>query len=96
MYLGIIVELSERNELYENPLHPYSKALLSAVPIPDPKKDRARQRIILSGDVPSPKDPPAGCRFHPRCPIAKDRCKVEVPVWREINPGHWVACHEVA
>jgi oligopeptide transport system ATP-binding protein len=96
MYLGIIVELSERNELYENPLHPYSKALLSAVPIPDPKKDRARQRIILSGDVPSPKDPPSGCRFHPRCPIAKEHCKVEVPFWREINPGHWVACHEVA
>jgi len=95
MYLGLIVELAERNELYEKYLHPYTKALLSAVPIPDPKKDRARQRIILSGDVPSPINPPAGCRFHPRCPIAGEECRMDVPVWRETAPGHWVACHKV-
>ena len=95
MYLGLIVELAERNELYEKYLHPYTKALLSAVPIPDPKKDRARQRIILSGDVPSPINPPTGCRFHPRCPIAGEECRIDVPVWREAAPGHWVACHKV-
>ena len=93
MYLGIIVELADRDELYDNPLHPYSQALLSAVPIPDPKKDRARQRIILTGDVPSPLNPPRGCRFHPRCPLAVDRCKVEIPEWREVAPNHWAACH---
>ncbi len=93
MYLGVIVELGERNELYENPLHPYSQALLSAVPIPDPKRDRERHRIILSGDVPSPINPPSGCRFHPRCPVANEKCKLEVPAWQEAAPGHWVACH---
>jgi len=96
MYLGVIVELSDRNELYENPLHPYTQALLSAVPIPDPKKDRLRKRIMLSGEIPSPINPPSGCRFHPRCPIAVERCQQEVPEWREISKGHWVACHLVA
>ncbi len=95
MYLGVIVELSARDELYDNPLHPYTQALLSAVPIPDPKETRERQRIILSGDPPSPIDPPKGCRFHPRCLIAKEYCSQQVPEWREIKSGHWVACHEV-
>jgi len=95
MYLGVIVELANRDELYENPLHPYSQALLSAVPVPDPKTSRQRQRVILPGDVPSPINPPPGCRFHPRCPVAKEICSQQEPEWREINPGHWVACHLV-
>jgi oligopeptide transport system ATP-binding protein len=95
MYLGVIVELADRNEEYEHPLHPYTKALLSAVPIPDPKKDRARHRTILSGDVPSPLNPPSGCRFHPRCPIAVEKCHLEVPEWRQAATAHWVACHLV-
>jgi oligopeptide transport system ATP-binding protein len=95
MYLGVIVELASRDDLYNTPRHPYTQALLSAVPIPDPKATRARKRIILEGDPPSPANPPSGCRFHPRCTFARDHCKVEVPEWREITPNHWVACHEV-
>jgi len=95
MYLGIIVELAGRDDLYENPLHPYTQALLTAVPIPNPKKDRARKRLMLQGEIPSPLNPPSACRFHPRCPIADERCKVETPEWRQAAPGHWVACHKV-
>ena len=95
MYLGVMVEIAERDDLYERPRHPYTQALLSAVPLPDPRKERARQRTILTGDVPSPINPPTGCRFHPRCPIAVDRCKVEVPEWKDVAPGHKVACHLV-
>jgi oligopeptide/dipeptide ABC transporter ATP-binding protein len=95
MYLGIIVELAERNELYENPMHPYTQALLSAVPIPDPKRDRQRHRTILSGEIPSPINPPSGCRFHPRCPVAFEKCSLDIPEWLEASPDHWVACHLV-
>jgi oligopeptide transport system ATP-binding protein len=95
MYLGVMVEMADRNELYEHPLHPYTKALLSAVPVPDPKKDRTRRRVILAGDVPSPINPPSGCRFHPRCPLTDERCSREVPQWRPAAPSHWVACHKV-
>ena len=92
MYLGHIVELADRNELYDNPLHPYTRALLSAVPIPDPIVEAGRERIILTGDVPSPMDPPPGCVFHTRCPIAIDDCQAEMPQLREVTPGHWVSC----
>ena len=92
MYLGKLVELSDKQEIYLNPLHPYTEALLSAVPVPDPATS-GRKRIVLDGDVPSPIDPPAGCRFHTRCPYVEPRCRIEEPVWREVRPRHWVACH---
>jgi len=94
MYLGVIVELADRDELYDNPLHPYTQALLSAVPIPDPRVTRSRKRIILEGAPPSPENISTGCRFHPRCPNAKEGCKTEIPQWREVKPGHWVTCND--
>ena len=95
MYLGKLMEMAPRDELYEKPLHPYSQALLSAVPVADPVVEERRKRVILEGDVPSPAAPPPGCVFHTRCPIAVDRCKVEVPEWRMVAPHHYVACHLV-
>ncbi|TXG79530.1 MAG: ABC transporter ATP-binding protein, partial [Thermomicrobiales bacterium] len=93
MYLGKIVELGDRNSLYEDPLHPYTKALLSAVPIPDPVIERKRERIILTGDVPSPINPPSGCHFHTRCPYVMDVCKKIDPILADQGDGHFVACH---
>jgi peptide/nickel transport system ATP-binding protein/oligopeptide transport system ATP-binding protein len=90
MYLGKMVELTVRDELFKNPLHPYTQALMSAIPIPDPHLKR--ERIILKGDVPSPLNPPSGCRFHPRCPIAEEICSQQEPEFREFGPDHWVAC----
>ncbi len=93
MYLGKIVEMADRNSLYEEPLHPYTKALLSAVPIPDPVIEKRRERIILSGDVPSPINPPSGCHFHTRCPYVMDVCKRIDPIFADQGRGHYVACH---
>ncbi len=93
MYLGQMVELGESYELCSHPIHPYTQTLLSAVPLPDPVKSRARQRILLEGDIPSPLDPPSGCRFHTRCPYATERCSAEQPKLKEYGPGHFAACH---
>ena len=91
MYLGTLVEVAEKNELFSHPQHPYTEALLSAVPLPDPRAKR--DRLILKGDIPSPINPPSGCRFHTRCPYAEERCRIEVPRMRTIAPEHSVACH---
>lgn len=93
MYLGRIVETAPRAELYSNPLHPYTHSLLSAVPIPDPQVQTQRERIVLRGDPPSPANPPSGCTFHTRCFAVQERCRVEIPLMREVAPGHSVACH---
>ena len=93
MYLGQLVELGESYEICSHPIHPYTQTLLSAVPLPDPVKSRARQRILLEGDIPSPLDPPSGCRFHTRCPYATERCSAEQPKLKEYGPGHFAACH---
>ena len=93
MYLGKMVEMTSREELFRNPLHPYTQALMSAIPIPNPRLKR--QRTILKGDVPSPLNPPMGCRFHPRCPVAIEKCAVDEPPFIEVSPDHWVACHLV-
>jgi oligopeptide transport system ATP-binding protein len=95
MYLGKIVEFAECDELYDNPLHPYTQLLLSAVPIPDPVTESKREHKVLKGEVPSPINPPTGCVFHPRCPIAVEGCSGAIPELRELRPGHWVACTEV-
>lgn len=93
MYLGNLVELAESNELYKNPLHPYTKTLLSAVPIPDPEKSRQKRRVVLEGEIPSPMNPMTGCRFHARCPYAKEICKEAAPEFKEYDKGHLAACH---
>ncbi|MBR3376348.1 MAG: ATP-binding cassette domain-containing protein [Mogibacterium sp.] len=93
MYLGNMVELAESYELYKNPIHPYTKTLMSAVPIPDPVVTRARERLILEGDIPSPINPPSGCKFHTRCPYATERCSQEIPEFKDYGGGHYAACH---
>lgn len=93
MYLGKVMELADRNEIYLRPLHPYTKALMSAVPIANPDRARNRQRILLKGDIPSPLNPPNGCNFNTRCPVAQERCFKEDPLYREVSPKHYVACH---
>jgi oligopeptide transport system ATP-binding protein len=93
MYLGKIMELAGRNEIYVKPLHPYTQALMSAVPVPDPVIAKKRNRIILEGDIPNPANPPVGCNFNTRCPYARDICFQDDPEYREVRPRHWVACH---
>jgi len=93
MYLGKVMELADRNEIYMRPMHPYTQALMSAVPVPDPARARNRQRILLEGDIPSPVNPPVGCHFNTRCPWTDEHCRQVDPEYREIVPGHFVACH---
>ena len=95
MYLGKLAEVADCDELYENPMHPYTRALLSAVPVPDPVVEAERQHRVIQGEVPSPINPPSGCVFHPRCEYAVTRCRADVPDRRELRPAHWVACTEV-
>jgi len=95
MYLGNMVELAQTDELFDNPMHPYTQALLEAVPIPDPTVEKARAHKVIEGEIPSPINPPSGCVFHPRCPISVDSCKQHVPEFREVRPGHWVACSQI-
>ncbi len=95
MYLGRVVEMAPKERLFENPLHPYTNALLLSVPVPNPRLERQREHTVISGNVPSAINPPSGCRFHPRCPLAFEPCDHVVPEWREVEAGHWVACHAV-
>jgi oligopeptide transport system ATP-binding protein len=95
MYLGRLVELADSDELFANPLHPYTRALLAAVPIPDPDIEKQRPRSVMKGEIPSPINPPSGCVFHPRCPLAVGACREEVPQLRELAPRHWVSCPRV-
>jgi oligopeptide transport system ATP-binding protein len=94
MYLGKVMELAGRDDLFNRPLHPYTRALISAVPIPDPEQERRRRRIPLEGEVPSPISPPKGCVFSTRCPLARDRCRKQMPLYREVSDGHFLACHQ--
>lgn len=96
MYLGRIVELADRDTIYQSPAHPYTQALISAVPVPDPRIERHRERIVLRGEVPSPMNPPSGCPFHTRCPLREERCTIEVPTLRQYESGHFAACHLVS
>ena len=95
MYLGKIMELASKKSIYTNPLHPYTKALKSAVPVPDPEIEAKRERIVIKGDVPHPSNPPKGCVFNTRCPVAESQCYEELPEYRQVTPGHWVACYKV-